>query len=52
MADGKMCEVLWYAGQGVYKDGFKVATFDTAELIELLLCHGYTVIRDDNEEED
>ena len=45
-------EMLWYNGQGVYKDGFKVATFDTAELVELLLCHGYTVIREEKEEQD
>ena len=48
MSDGEM---LWYNGQGVYKDGFKVATFDTAELVELLISHGYTVIREDKEEE-
>lgn len=45
-------EMMWYAGQGVYKDGFKVSSFDTAELIELLISHGYIVIREDNEEED
>ena len=30
-------EMLWYNGQGVYKDGFKVATFDTAELVSYCL---------------
>ena len=45
-------DMMWYEGPGVYCDGVKIAEFSLAELVELLLQHDYTIIREDKQEQD
>ena len=45
-------DMMWYEGPGVYCDCVKIAEFSVAELVELLLQHDYTIIREDKQEQD
>jgi hypothetical protein len=45
-------ELLWYEGPGVYEDGHFIAPLRVKELIDLLVQHGYAVIRAEKEEKD
>ena len=38
-------EMLWYEGEGVYKDGQRVSSLDLFELVDLLIQHEYIVIQ-------
>ena len=43
-------EMLWYDGEGVYKDGQRVSSLDMFELVDLLIQHGYLVIQSEQKE--
>mgnify|MGYP003648847375 CR=1 FL=1 len=43
-------EMLWYEGEGIYQDGDYIASLDTNEMIDLLIQHGYIVIRSEKKE--
>lgn len=45
-------EMMWYEGPGVYQDGMYIAPLEMGELIDLLVQHGYIIIRAEKEEKD
>ena len=42
-------EMLWYEGPGIYQDGEFIAPLEVNEMIDLLVQHGYTIIRNNEE---
>ncbi len=46
-------EMIWYEGPGVYnQDGDHIAPLEVNELVDLLVQHGYIIIRAEKEEKD